>query len=71
MATELSLHQRRRPPNQRELDAIPWLNTLEGKVHQRAVNDMVVTDANAGDFVCRIGRPVTYWFGLIEGLLNQ
>jgi CRP/FNR family cyclic AMP-dependent transcriptional regulator len=30
-----------------------------------------VTDANAGDFVCRIGRPVTYWFGLIEGLLKM
>ncbi len=40
-------------------------------MHQRAVNDMVVTDANAGDFVCRIGRPVTYWFGLIEGLLKM
>jgi CRP/FNR family cyclic AMP-dependent transcriptional regulator len=30
-----------------------------------------VTDANTGDFVCRIGRPVTYWFGLIEGLLKM
>ncbi len=71
MATEPSLHQRRRPPNQRELDAIPWLNTLEGKVQERAINDMAVTEANTGDFVCRIGRPVTYWFGLIEGLLKM
>jgi CRP-like cAMP-binding protein len=24
-----------------------------------------------GDFVCRVGRPVTYWFGVIEGLLKM
>ncbi|HMS26329.1 MAG TPA: Crp/Fnr family transcriptional regulator [Burkholderiaceae bacterium] len=71
MAIELSLHQRRRPPSQQELDAIPWLNTLEGKVQQRAINDMAVTQANTGDIVCRMGRPVTYWFGLIEGLLKM
>jgi CRP-like cAMP-binding protein len=53
------------------LDAIPWLNTLEGKVQERAINDMAVTEANTGDFVCRIGKPVTYWFGLIEGLLKM
>jgi len=71
MATNLPLHQRRRPPTQRELDAIPWLNTLEGKVQERAINDMAVTEANMGDFVCRIGKPVSYWFGLIEGLMKM
>src|SRR4029078_5462234 len=24
-----------------------------------------------GDFVCRVGRPVTYWFGVVEGLLKM
>ncbi|MDI1246253.1 MAG: Crp/Fnr family transcriptional regulator, partial [Rhodoferax sp.] len=25
----------------------------------------------AGDFVCRTGRPVTYWFGVVDGLLKM
>jgi CRP-like cAMP-binding protein len=37
----------------------------------RAVADIHVGDANPGDFVCRVGRPVTYWFGVIEGLLKM
>lgn len=32
---------------------------------------LLVGDARAGDYVCRIGRPVTYWFGVIEGLLKM
>ena len=28
-------------------------------------------DAQAGDYVCRVGRPVTYWFGVVEGLLKM
>ncbi|MGA8391471.1 MAG: Crp/Fnr family transcriptional regulator, partial [Burkholderiaceae bacterium] len=28
-------------------------------------------DAQAGDYVCRIGRPITYWFGVVEGLLKM
>ena len=28
-------------------------------------------DALSGDFVCRIGRPVTYWFGVVDGLLKM
>ena len=40
-------------------------------MQERAINDMAVTEANTGDFVCRIGKPVTYWFGLIEGLLKM
>ncbi len=63
--------QRRRPPSQHELAAIPWLNTLADKEQQRAINDMVVVTANAGDFVCQVGQPATYWFGLIEGLLKM
>jgi CRP/FNR family transcriptional regulator, cyclic AMP receptor protein len=30
-----------------------------------------VGDALPGDFVCRVGRPVTYWFGVVEGLLKM
>jgi CRP-like cAMP-binding protein len=67
----LSLHQRRRPPTAGELAGIPWLRLLTPDVAERAARDITVGDARPGDFVCRIGRPVTYWFGVIEGLLKM
>jgi CRP-like cAMP-binding protein len=36
-----------------------------------AVSHIKVGDALPGDYVCRVGRPVTYWFGVIEGLLKM
>lgn len=36
-----------------------------------ATADFRVLPAEAGEFVCRVGRPVTYWFGLIDGLLKM
>jgi CRP/FNR family transcriptional regulator, cyclic AMP receptor protein len=71
MASELSLHQRRRDPTREELDGIPWLKVLRPEEYHAAASQIKVTDANAGDYVCRIGRPVTYWFGVIEGLLKM
>jgi CRP/FNR family transcriptional regulator, cyclic AMP receptor protein len=68
---ELSLSQRRRGPLQEELDAIPWLKVLEPQHHLRACAALQVGDAKTGDYVVRIGRPVTYWFGLIDGLLKM
>ena len=37
----------------------------------RAEAAVVVGDAQPGDYVCRVGRPVTYWFGVVEGLLKM
>ncbi|ART47061.1 Crp/Fnr family transcriptional regulator [Acidovorax carolinensis] len=71
MTHDLSLHQRRRPPTRQELDGIPWLAPLQSVERERAVASLLVGDAMAGDFVCRIGRPVTYWFGVVEGLLKM
>ena len=71
MSQDLSLHQRRRPPMAGELDGIPWLGLLLPEARERAVAALVVGDAKAGDYVCRIGRPVTYWFGVVEGLLKM
>ena len=65
------LHQRRRPPTEAELDNIPWLPLLLPKERERAVNALRVGDAEKGDFVCRVGRPVTYWFGTVSGLLKM
>jgi CRP/FNR family transcriptional regulator, cyclic AMP receptor protein len=68
---ELSLSQRRRSPTAEELKLIPWLAGLEPHHHLRACAALQVGDARAGDYVVRIGRPVTYWFGLIDGLLKM
>lgn len=71
MATDLTLHQRRRDPTAAELAGIPWLAVLQPAERQRAVADIKVGDAQPGDYVCRFGRPVTYWFGVVEGLLKM
>ena len=71
MASELTLHQRRRDPTAQELAGIPWLAVLAPVERQRAAAAITVADASPGDYVCRIGRPVTYWFGVVEGLLKM
>jgi len=71
MNQDLSLHHRRRQPSAEELAGIPWLPLLQPVERERAVAALLVGDARAGDYVCRIGRPVTYWFGVIEGLLKM
>src|SRR3990167_1285629 len=71
MNQELSLHHRRRQPTPDELAGIPWLPLLQPVERERAMVALLVGDARAGDYVCRIGRPVTYWFGVIEGLLKM
>jgi CRP/FNR family transcriptional regulator, cyclic AMP receptor protein len=71
MATELTLHQRRRNPTPAELAGIPWLQVLKPDEYEVAVPELKVGDANPGDYLCRMGRPVTYWFGVIEGLLKM
>ena len=71
MATDVSLHHRRRAPHAVELTAIPWLAVLDEHERERIVAEIKVGDALPGDFVCRTGRPVTYWFGVIDGLLKM
>ena len=71
MSTDLSLHHRRRAPHATELVAIPWLAVLDSYQRERVVRELKVGDALPGDLVCRAGRPVTYWFGVIDGLLKM
>jgi CRP/FNR family cyclic AMP-dependent transcriptional regulator len=68
---ESSLHQRRRPLTQPELDTIPSYALLMPEERQRAEGDLKITDAAPGDYICRMGRPVTYWFGVVDGLLKM
>ena len=71
MTKDLSLHQRRRAPSADELASIPWLGNLSPDERRQAVPQLLVGDALPGDHVCRVGRPVTYWFGVVEGLLKM
>jgi CRP/FNR family cyclic AMP-dependent transcriptional regulator len=65
------LRDRARPPTERELAEIPWMQSLTPVERERAVASLVVGEADAGDHICRFGRPVTYWFGLLDGLLKM
>ncbi|MBC7437512.1 MAG: Crp/Fnr family transcriptional regulator [Bdellovibrionales bacterium] len=71
MASDVPLHQRRRAPLPGELEGIPWLALLDATERERAVAKLQWVDALPGDYVCRVGRPVTYWFGVVEGLLKM
>ena len=57
--------------SQAELANIPWLAPLLPDELERALAELRVGDAQAGDYVCRIGKPVTYWFGVVSGLLKM
>ena len=66
--TASSLHQRRRPLDLAELAQVPWLPSLTPAEQERVVPELRIGEALAGELICRVGRPATYWFGLIVGL---
>ena len=71
MLKENSVHQRRRPLTLTELNDIPWLNLLRQEEKEQITPQLVVSDLQTGEHVCRIGKPVTYWFGVLSGLLKM
>lgn len=71
MAIEPSVYQRRRALTEPELALIPWLGLLKESERKRVESQLVVSDPKPGDYVCRVGRPATYWFGVVEGLLKM
>lgn len=71
MSSPPSLYQRRRSPLPHELEEIPWLRVLQPAEKARAIADLLVTETESGELICVVGRPATYWFGLVEGLLKM
>jgi CRP-like cAMP-binding protein len=65
------LLKRARPLTAGELAGIPWLKLLDAREQTLAGDAMKVATAQAGDYLCRIGRAPTYWFGVIDGLLKM
>ena len=68
---EATLRQRARPATVSELAAVPWLHCLEVHDRARIAARIQVADAETGELVCKIGRPATYWFGVVDGLLKM
>jgi CRP/FNR family cyclic AMP-dependent transcriptional regulator len=66
-----SLHTRARSPQPAELDSIPWLTALQADEHVRVVADLRVVQVAPGELLCRVGRPATFWFGVLDGLLKM
>ena len=60
-----------RPASVHELGEIPWLKSLTESERERALDAVVVNEVQVGEIICRIGRPATYWFGLLDGLLKM
>lgn len=54
-----------------DLQHIHWLDRLDEEERARVIHDLRVVQVEPGELVCRVGRPVTYWFGVIDGLLKM
>jgi CRP/FNR family cyclic AMP-dependent transcriptional regulator len=66
-----TLRERARRPTEEEFAGIPWLALLEPADQAMARQATMIAMADAGDLICRIGRPATYWFGVVSGLLKM
>jgi CRP-like cAMP-binding protein len=69
--TAKPLRQRTRCASTDELRRVPWWPLLDADEAARVAEAMQVAEAQAGEFLCRIGRPATLWFGVVEGLLKM
>jgi CRP/FNR family transcriptional regulator, cyclic AMP receptor protein len=65
------LRSRARSATPDELAAIHWLRCLDAADAARMAQRILVVNAEAGELVCKIGRPATYWFGVVDGLLKM
>jgi CRP/FNR family transcriptional regulator, cyclic AMP receptor protein len=67
----MALLSRSRAATRAEIAAVPWLRVLKPDERVQAIGDLRVVQVQAGELVCRIGRPPSYWFGVIDGLLKM
>ena len=66
-----SVAARARAPTAEEVAGIGWLGCLVRSERERVVRDLKVAEVAPGELLCRVGRPATYWFGVIDGLLKM
>jgi CRP/FNR family cyclic AMP-dependent transcriptional regulator len=60
-----------RPASREDLLAIPWLQQIEPAHRERVRGALRVVDVQPGELLCRVGRPATWWLGVIDGLLKM
>lgn len=70
-SSAVPLLKRARAPTSPELQDIPWLAALQPGERERVVDDLRVVQVGAGELLCRVGKPATFWFGVIDGLLKM
>ncbi len=66
-----SVRARARQASAQEFATIPWSHTLTPQECERVLPDVRVVQVGVGEVLCRVGRPVTYWFGVIDGFLKM
>ena len=66
-----ALLQRARSATSDELSGIPWLQVLAEDERLKVIADLRVVQVAPGELLCRVGRPATFWFGVIDGLLKM
>ena len=64
------VHERARAPERGELAHISWLAMLDRRERETVLGDLKVASVATGERLCRVGKPVTFWFGVIDGLLK-
>jgi CRP/FNR family transcriptional regulator, cyclic AMP receptor protein len=62
---------RQRAATPDELQSIPWLERLDTTERKRVLADLRVVQVEPGELLCRVGKPASYWFGVIDGLLKM
>ena len=71
MSINSPVRERARAATDAELAGIPWLRVLSDADRERAARSLRVAPAAAGERLVRVGRPPTFWFGVIDGLLKM
>ena len=66
-----ALIARARAPHPLEISDIPWLDALLPEERARVLDELKVLEVDGGELLCRVGRPATYWFGVVDGLLKM
>ena len=65
------LLQRSRLLTAAEFEGIAWLRGLDAEEHAVAIAGLRVVRVAPGETLCRVGRPATFWFGVLDGLLKM
>ncbi|WP_066269989.1 Crp/Fnr family transcriptional regulator [Hydrogenophaga palleronii] len=50
---------------------IPWLPILATEHRSWVIQALQVSEATAGELVCRVGAEPTHWIGVLEGLVKM